>query len=483
MKEDLLIPWLKDYKINRCNEKPNKWFNWARSRVGFEWFMVSTRASVNLSFRVDPREATRILTLMPWKHHMKHWCIVNFRMANQIFLSLSLAAVLQPALADTDSLTIKIKIPLQEGYKKGTISLNVRSHPDPNPRSLSRAITEKREQVVSFEKVPMPLKNEPYLYVYGTLTGQSQDTIAYVPVTIIDLRKYPRWDLLDYTVTIVSDKRKALLSSFPLSPTIGQSLKEFPLDAALIATKLLMLAKWIDAEDEWSRITGDYLHELPRIFQDDPTRIAIALLYLDEYIEIANRRDYDRFYVSFLLALKKLGLGGTKVSPSQTLDDKIFSGLNKIFATRLLDTYDLSSNAVRELRQRSLNERRAECINLSDFLLNAIDGALAEKKIQDSAKGDILSFLQAVTVCASEYYVDSVENTSRIDVKGTTAYLWGLRETKDFVRHFMQLCANVESLGWLPRFPRGADAARVREISKYYWNFGMTRKASGDGDI
>ena len=151
----------------------------------------------------------------------------------------------------------------------------------------------------------------------------------------------------------------------------------------------------------------------------------------------------------------------------------IISALNDIYAQRLASTYQWAPNTIRTFVKTNPPIRRQECLDLSTVLMNALDGAFTSQRIEiAAARGDLISFMQASTECAQTYFLTSDDpRASRFDVAAAGDYLLKSERGRSFMERYIALFERGEAAGHFPRQPRGNQASRIREVSKYYNEF------------
>ena len=369
---------------------------------------------------------------------------------------------------------LKLALDLGREIDQGTVLITVQAGAHGLPNTRTEPVTgATREVRMDLRSLPGPADGE-FVYFYGKLVAANQETIGFVPVTVIDFRPLERRDLVEQSAMVVATEREALVRSFPLVPSIPSSIASYSVESVLAGTKILFSQKLIREQDEWDRLTSDFLRYFSGLLVRDSSQIAVALQYLDDYIGLADNSNYDSFYVEFLLKLKEARIGGAIIG-DQTLDDLIFSSLNRMFADRIVSTFKWSPNTIRIYRENNPPTRSRECLALSTLLMNVIDGAINSAKIDvshDYANGTILSFLQASSECAQEHFIASGRpDANRLDVAAAARFLRESDEGETFLGRYMTLFETLERLGLMPRRPRGPLATRIREISKYYENF------------
>lgn len=367
---------------------------------------------------------------------------------------------------------LKLTIDLGQELAKATVSLSVLSSNALSATTDSVPVSRATREVFFDRAGYMLGADRTYAMLYGSVIGEDQSVAGFIPVQIIDFKKLSRRDLIELRVSTVPTAADAFVRSFPLSSSLQQSIADHGLEPALIGTRIMFNQRLVQSESEWQRLTSDYLKLLGPLLKQDSTKLALALRYLEEYVRMADRTEYDSFYVEFLLQLKEMGIGGADVG-GRLLDDVIISALNDIYAQRLASTYRWAPNTIRTFVKTNPSNRRQECLDLSTVLMNALDGAFASQRIElAAARGDLISFMQASTECAQTYFLTSDDpRASRSDVAAASDYLSKSEKGRSFMERYIAIFERGEAAGYFPRQPRGNQASRVREVSKYYNEF------------
>jgi hypothetical protein len=383
------------------------------------------------------------------------------------------ALLLSAGMTLAEPFRLKLTIDLGQELAKATVSISVLSSNALSATTDSVPVSRATREVF-FERAGGYVlgADRTYAMMYGSVIGEDQSVAGYIPVQIIDFKKLARRDLIELRVTTVPTAADAFVRSFPLSSSLQQSIADYGLEPALIGTRIMFNQRLVQSESEWQRLTSDYLKLLGPLLKQDSTKLAPALRYLEEYVRMADRPEYDRFYVEFLLQLKEMGIGGADVG-GRSLDDVIISALNDIYAQRLASTYQWAPNTIRTFVKTNPPNRRQECLDLSTVLMNALDGAFASQRIELAAtRGELISFMQASTECAQTYFLTSDDpRASRSDVAAASDYLLKSEKGRSFMERYIALFERGEAAGHFPRQPRGNEASRVREVSKYYNEF------------
>ncbi|MEQ1771135.1 MAG: hypothetical protein ABL879_14975 [Devosia sp.] len=326
--------------------------------------------------------------------------------------------------------------------------------------------------------IKIPPKGD-FLFIHGEILDGSQKPVGFIPVRAIDVWARPRQDLIDENLVAFATPGKAFEASFPFVPSFKMSLTKTSVGAALHGMKLLLVRKWIQSDIEWDRMTSDILLNLPPLISADSSKAAGALTFLDQFVQMADDEKYDGFYVNFLLRLKSAGIGGISLGQDQDLDGYIFATLQRMFSTRIRTTVFSSAETLAVFKEQSTETTSGRCVEIAGTIAYAISGAAAagtlDLKFGTELGGEVVSFMQKMSECAQQYYVDvsGIATANRKDVEGAAKFL--VQDTggigSECVTQFIGLFEALEPLGQFPRRPVGGGAQRRLEVAKYYEAF------------
>jgi hypothetical protein len=350
----------------------------------------------------------------------------------------------------------------------------IQFYSEPSTAPSSRIISnESRNRYGHFEsriKTGFEMEEVAELYILGKIRNRSGEDVAYIPLEIFDKSRLNQRGHASLRIQSFITIERAFLNSFPFSSGFHSGyIDSDNINQVLFSISLLIEKGYVEG-DRWRDVFNSFLQNI-HFFRSDNSHIPKMLQYLRTYRNLANNKEYNEFYAETLVRLGGLGIGGTNVTPNETLQQYI----HKEWETLLIEHPLSVVSQVRSMMKLFQSDSRfSDCIGFGGLALKQfqndeiVDAIVDDREIRNY----VLSAMQGITECFQLDYAIRSPEGSRSDVEGAAKFLTADNNASAQVYYFIELYEKLEMQGIFPVRHEGSvslsETSRIREIKKYY---------------